>query len=120
MAATTTKTLEVTLAPPTAHKERKLCDLLETYREGIHEVFDAGCDMMSATSDVMTPYDLPYQAKAALCNYVLQLHDTYNAQELVTTPTLLSVFVRNGQLDSAVANSSLDAISEARSWETNQ
>jgi putative transposase len=79
---TTTKTLEATLAPPTAHKERKLCDLLETYRDGLHEAFDAGCDTMSATSDVVTPYDLPYQAKAALCNYVPQLHDTYNAQEL--------------------------------------
>ena len=82
MTATTTKTLEATLAPPTAHKERKLCDLLDTYREGLHEAFDAGCDTMSATSDVVTPYDLPYQAKAALCNYVPQLHDTYNAQEL--------------------------------------
>jgi putative transposase len=82
MTATTTKTLEATLAPPTAHKERKLCDLLETYREGLHEAFDAGCDTMSATSDVVTPHDLPYQAKAALCNYVPQLHDTYDAQEL--------------------------------------
>ena len=82
MSATTTKTLEATLAPPTAHKERKLCDLLDTYREGLHEAFDAGCDTMSATSDVVTLYGLPYQAKAALCNYVPQLHDTYNAQEL--------------------------------------
>ena len=82
MTATTTKTLEATLAPPTAHKKRKLCDLLETYREGLHEAFDAECDTMSATSDVVTPYDLPYQAKAALCNYVPQLHDTYDAQEL--------------------------------------
>ncbi|NLV08243.1 IS200/IS605 family element transposase accessory protein TnpB [Haloarcula rubripromontorii] len=82
MTATTTKTLEATLAPPTAHKERKLCGLLDTYREGLHEAFTAECDTMSATSDVVTPYDLPYQAKAALCNYVPQLHDTYNAQEL--------------------------------------
>ena len=37
---------------------------------------------MGATSDVMTLYDLPYQAKATLCNYVPQLHDTCNAQEL--------------------------------------
>jgi len=28
-----TKTLEATLAPPTAHKEHKLCDLRDTYRE---------------------------------------------------------------------------------------
>ena len=82
MTATTTKTLEATFAPPTAHKERKLCDLLDTYRAGLHEAFEAGCETMTATSDVVTPYDLPYQAKAALCNYVPQLHDTYNAQEL--------------------------------------
>jgi putative transposase len=82
MAATTTKTLEATLAPPTAHKERKLCDLLDTYRAGLHEAFESGCETMSATSDVVTPYDLPYQAKAALCNYVPQLHGTYDAQEL--------------------------------------
>jgi putative transposase len=55
MTATTTKTLEATLAPPTAHKERKLCDLLETYREGLHEAFDAGCDTMSATSGRRPP-----------------------------------------------------------------
>ncbi len=82
MTATTTKTLEATLATPTAHKERKLCDLLDTYRAGLHEAFEAGCETMTATSDVVTPYDLPYQAKAALCNYVPQLHGTYDAQEL--------------------------------------
>ncbi|MFC7135369.1 MULTISPECIES: transposase [Salinibaculum] len=82
MTATTTKTLEATLAPPTAHKERKLCKLLDTYRAGLHEAFEAGCETMTATSDVVTPYDLPYQAKAALCNYVPQLHGTYDAQEL--------------------------------------
>jgi len=37
---------------------------------------------MSAVSDIVTPYDLPYQAKAALCNYVPKLRKTYNAQEL--------------------------------------
>lgn len=82
MTTTTTKTLEATLAPPTTHKKRKLCDLLDTYRAGLHEAFDAGCETMTATSDVVTPYDLPYQAKAALCNYVPQLHGTYDAQEL--------------------------------------
>jgi putative transposase len=82
MTATTTKTLEATLAPPTAHKERKLCALLDTYRAGLQEAFKAGCETMTATSDVVTPYDLPYQAKAALCNYIPQLHGTYDAQEL--------------------------------------
>lgn len=35
MTTTTTKTLEATLAPPTTHKKRKLCDLLDTYRAGL-------------------------------------------------------------------------------------
>jgi len=35
---------------------------------------------MSSVSDIVTPYDLPYQAKAALCNYVPKLRKTYNAQ----------------------------------------
>jgi len=37
---------------------------------------------MSSVSDIVTPYDLPYQAKAALCNYVPKLRKTYNAQDL--------------------------------------
>jgi len=82
MAATATKTLQATLATPTAHKERKLDDLLATYRDGLQEAFDDEADTMSAVSDIVTPYDLPYQAKAALCNYVPQLHTTYDAKEV--------------------------------------
>ena len=82
MTGTITKTLEATLTPPTAYKERKLCDLLDTYRAGLREAFNAGCETMTATSDVVTPYDLPYQAKAALCNYIPQLHGTYDTREL--------------------------------------
>lgn len=39
---------------------------------------------MSAVSEIVTPLDLPYQVKAALCNYVPQLldEDTYGANEL--------------------------------------
>jgi putative transposase len=76
------KTLQATFAPPTTHKESKLYDLLETYRDGLQEAFDAGASTMSAVSDIVTPYDLPYQAKAALCNYVPKLRKTYNAKEL--------------------------------------
>ena len=71
---TATKTLQATFAPPTAHKQSKLTDLLETYRDGLQAAFDTGASTMSAVSDIVTPYDLPYQAKAALCNYVPQLH----------------------------------------------
>jgi len=82
MSTTVTKTLQATFAPPTAHKQSKLNDLLETYRDGLQEAFDAGASTMSSVSDIVTPYDLPYQAKAALCNYVPKLRKTYNAQEL--------------------------------------
>lgn len=37
---------------------------------------------MGGVSDVVTPFDLPYQAKAALCSYVPKLRKTYNAREL--------------------------------------
>ena len=79
---TATKTLEATLAPPTAHKEEKLRDTLGTYREALADAFDSGADTMGGVSDVVTPFDLPYQAKAALCSYVPKLHKTYNAREL--------------------------------------
>ena len=82
MSATATKTLQATFAPPTAHKEEKLQDTLGTYRAALAEAFDSGADTMNGVSDVVTPYDLPYQAKAALCSYVPKLRKTYNANEL--------------------------------------
>ena len=36
---------------------------------------------MSVINDVVTPYDLPYQAKDALKSYVPKLRSTYNAEE---------------------------------------
>jgi hypothetical protein len=72
---TTSKTLQATLAPPTAHKERKLCETLSTYRQALQEAFAAGCGTQSAVNDVVTPYDLTSYAKDALKNYVPQLDD---------------------------------------------
>lgn len=77
-----TKTLEATFAPPTAHKEEKLQATLGEYRDALSEAFDSGAETMNGVSEVVTPYDLPYQAKAALCSYVPKLRKTYNAQEL--------------------------------------
>jgi hypothetical protein len=77
-----TKTLEATLAPPTQGKAVRLCRLLSTYREALHDAFDSGADTMNGVSDVVTPLDLPYRAKAALCSYVPKLRKTYNAREL--------------------------------------
>ncbi|ERG97967.1 MAG: hypothetical protein J07HQX50_01999, partial [Haloquadratum sp. J07HQX50] len=56
MSTTVTKTLQATFAPPTAHKQSKLKHLLETYRDGLQEAFDAGASTMSAVSEIVTPY----------------------------------------------------------------
>ena len=82
MSDTVTKTLQATLATPTTGKEQRLQRLLDTYRTALHDAFDAGADTMSAVNDIVTPYDLPYQAKDALKSYVPKLRDTYNAREL--------------------------------------
>ena len=47
------------------------------------------------------------------------IHASLADTRLVTTPTLLSVFVRTGQLTPDEARSFLDDISTARSWDTN-
>ena len=57
-----------------------------------------------------------------LCDEFNQLgliHASLADTRLVTTPTLLSVLVRTEQLSATDARLLLDAISDARSWETN-
>jgi len=73
---TVTKTLQATLATPTTGKEQRLQRLLNTYRDALHDAFDAGANTMSTVNDIVTPYDLPYQAKDALKSYVPKLRDT--------------------------------------------
>ncbi|PSQ55480.1 transposase [Halobacteriales archaeon SW_8_68_21] len=82
MSKTVTKTLQATLATPTTGKEKRLQRLLDTYRDALYDAFDSGANTMSAVNDIVTPYDLPYQAKDALKSYVPKLRDTYNAEEL--------------------------------------
>ena len=82
MSETVTKTLQATLATPTAGKEQRLQRLLDTYRDALYDAFDAEATTMSAVNDIVTPYDLPYQAKDALKSYVPKLRATYNADEL--------------------------------------
>ena len=79
---TANKTLEATLAPPTRCKEQRLQQTLSEYRDALEDAFEQHCTTMSATNDVVTPYNLPYQAKDALKSYVPKLHKTYNANEL--------------------------------------
>jgi putative transposase len=80
--ATATKTLQATLAPPTAHKERRLQRTVATYRRALSDAFESGADTQSAVNDVVTPYTLTSYAKDALKNYVPQLRKTYNASEV--------------------------------------
>jgi putative transposase len=80
--ATATKTLEATLAPPTAHKERRLQRTVATYRRALSESFESGADTQTAVNDAVTDYNLTSYAKDALKNYVPQLRRTYNASEL--------------------------------------
>jgi len=79
---TVTKTLQATLATPTAGKEQRLQRLLDTYRDALNDAFGNRADTMPAVNDIVTPYDLPYQAKDALKSYVPKLRSTYNADEL--------------------------------------
>jgi predicted nucleic acid-binding protein len=61
-------------------------------------------------------------AAILLCDEFNQLgliHASLADSRLVTTPTLLSVLVRSGQLPAADARVLLDEISDARSWDTN-
>ncbi|MFB6179128.1 MAG: RNA-guided endonuclease TnpB family protein [Halorientalis sp.] len=82
MTATATKTLEATLAPPTAHKEQRLQRTVAAYRRGLKDAFESGADTQSAVNDVVTPYTLTSYAKDALKSYVPQLRETYNASEV--------------------------------------
>jgi len=79
---TVTRTLQATLAKPTTGKEQRLKRLLDTYRNALQDAFDARANTMSAVNEIVTPYDLPYQAKDALKSYVPKLRKTYNAEEL--------------------------------------
>jgi len=79
---TATKTLEATLAPPTAHKERRLQRTVATYRRALEDAFESGANTPSAVNDIVTPYTLTSYAKDALKSYVPKLRDTYDASEL--------------------------------------
>jgi putative transposase len=64
------RTVVASLVEPTTHKEQKLLNLRSTYREALCEAFDANATTMTAVNDIVTPYDLPYQAKDALKRHV--------------------------------------------------
>ncbi|WP_435066270.1 hypothetical protein [Halobaculum sp. EA56] len=89
-------------------------------------------DVRSVDLDAEFPLDDGENAAVSLANTLdaaLFLCDEFNRlglihasladSRLVTTPTLLSVFVRGEQLSAAEARTLLDEISDARSWDAN-
>ena len=79
---TATKTLQATLAPPTAHKEHRLQRTVATYRRALDDAFESGADTQTAVNDIVTPYNLTGHAKNALKSHVPKLRKTYNASEV--------------------------------------
>jgi IS605 OrfB family transposase len=77
-----TKTLELKLVDPNAHKRQKLRETRDAYRRALATAFDAGCTTQAAANDVVVEYDLSGYAKNALKRYVPQLATTYDADEL--------------------------------------
>ena len=91
-----------------------------------------GMTVASVSLDAGFPLDDGENAAVTLANdrdAVLLLCDEFNSlglvhaslanTRLVTTPTVLSVLVRTGNLDADAAASLLDAVSRARDWESN-
>jgi hypothetical protein len=78
-----TKTLELHLVNPNAHKERQLRETKETYQRALQVAFIANCTTQSEANDVVVNYDPSGYAKNALKQYVPQLcGDSYDADEL--------------------------------------
>jgi IS605 OrfB family transposase len=77
-----TKTLELKLVAPNAHKRRKFRETREAYQSALHHAFGQNCTTQTEANDVVVNYDLSGYAKNALKKYVPQLTTTYNAGEL--------------------------------------
>jgi len=61
-----TKTLELKLVDPTAHKRQKLRETRDAYQQVLQAAFAAGCDTQAAANDVVVEYDLSGYVKKAL------------------------------------------------------
>ncbi|PSQ57850.1 transposase [Halobacteriales archaeon SW_8_68_21] len=77
-----TKTLELKLVEPNAHKRGKLQETRKAYQKALQDAFNARCTTQTEANDVVVNYDLSGYAKNALKKYVPQLITTYNASEL--------------------------------------
>jgi IS605 OrfB family transposase len=77
-----TKTLELKLVDPNAHKREKLRETRAAYQQALQEAFDADCTTLGEANDIVGDYQLSGYAKNALKRYVPQLTTTYGANEL--------------------------------------
>ncbi len=77
-----TKTLELKLVDPNAHKREKLRETRAAYQQALQEAFEANCTTLGEANDIVGDYQLSGYAKNALKRYVPQLTTTYGANEL--------------------------------------
>ena len=77
-----TKTLELKLVEPNAHKRRKLRKTREADQHALQDAFNQNCTTQTEANDVVVTYNLSGYAKNALKKYVPQLTTTYNAGNL--------------------------------------
>jgi len=68
-----TKTLEVKLFKPNAHKREKFRETCREYQKALDDAFDSDCGTQSEANDVVVDYDLSGYAKNALKKYIPQL-----------------------------------------------
>jgi predicted nucleic acid-binding protein len=125
---------DVTVPTPVIDELRDIASYDDIHGEAADAVLDSTdrLTVQSVTLDADFPLDDGENAAVTLANdtdAALLLCDEFNRiglihasladTRLVTTPTLLSVFVRQGQLASGEALAILDSISAARSWDAN-
>jgi len=127
-------TYEVIVPATVIEELREIASYDDVHGEAASTVLEReeGFKTQSVTLDAEFPLDdgenaavtLANKIDAALllCDEFTQLgliHASLADTRLVTTPTLLSVLVRRGQLSVADARALLDEISAARSWNAN-
>lgn len=125
---------EVLIPEPVVEELEEMSSYDDAHGRAAGNVLDRGDDLTveSVALDEEFPLDDGENAAVSLANDVeaaLFLCDEFNrlglihaslaSTRLVTTPTLLAVFVRRGILSREEALSLFDVISQARSWDEN-
>jgi len=126
---------EVTVPETVIDELREVASYEDEHGTAAGTVLDRRADLLIRTVDLDTgfPLDDGENAAVTLANETaaaLLLCDEFNSlglvhasladTRLVTTPTLLSVFVRHGTMRPEHALAVLDEISRVRSWDGNQ